>query len=95
MSIKRNLDETSIVNYICKKQSTISLCDSKESYPKIKRANQRLSANLKSDFLCHNCSTVGGGEKRRDFCARRGAAKRRPGSALMCAEDATRSRDAA
>ena len=32
------------------KQSTISLCGSKESYPKIKRANQRLSVNLKSDF---------------------------------------------
>ena len=33
-------------------------------------------------------------KKRRDFCARQGTAKQRPGSVLAYAEDTLRSRDA-
>ena len=50
---------------------------------------------LQSNFLCRDPLIVSGVEKkRRDFFARQGTAKSRPGSALVCAEETRRSRDA-
>ena len=95
MSIKRNLDETSIVNYICKKQSTISLCGSKESYPKIKRANHGSLQTAKWFSLPRLSCSPKRRKKRRDFCARQGMAKPRPADVLVYVEDTRRSHDAA
>ena len=46
---------------------------------------------LNAKFSVSNITMLDAEKKRRDFFARQGAVKRRPGSALVCAEDAARS----
>ena len=49
---------------------------------------------LNASFFASNITMLDAKKKRRDFCARQGTAKQRPGSVLAYAEDTLRSRDA-
>ena len=49
---------------------------------------------LNAKFSVSNITMLDTEKKRRDFCARQGASKLRPGSVLAYAEDTRRSRDA-
>ena len=50
---------------------------------------------LNAKFSASNATMLDVEKKRRDFFARQGTAKSRPGSALVCAEETRRSRDVA
>ena len=92
MSIKRNLDETSIVNYKSNRQFLYAV--RKNRIQKIKEPI-RLSANCKVIFSATTVLQSEAEKKRRDFFARQGTAKRRPADVLAYVEEAARSRDAA
>ena len=62
---------------------------------KDKKSQSWLSVNCKVIFSTATVLQSEVEKKRRDFFARQGTAKSRPGSALVCAEETRRSRDAA
>ena len=66
MSIKRNLDETLIVNYICKSNRQFLYAVRKN---RIQRTKEPIMAlcKLQSNFLRRDCLIVSNGEKTQGF----------------------------
>ena len=67
MSIKRNLDETSIVNYICKKAIDNFFMRFERIVSKDKKSQSWLSANCKAIFSTATVLQSEVEKKRRDF----------------------------